>query len=252
MNGKISNFEQIASIRRYTITDGRGKGLDVIDCDNGKIRFLLNVSHALDVMQLYHKGQNVSFISKNAFTDKEWDFVRRFEGGMLYTCGLDSLGRREGHTLHGNFHTTPACVTRAECNEHGITVEATIRQTSLFGECLVMRRRITAKTGENTLTLEDDLTNEGYRDEDYALLYHINVGYPMLDEGARIVCNATEIKPCNDWARENMPTVYSISDSVDNMEETCYHLTLATPEISLVNEKLGIYKRNYCRSTWFF
>lgn len=50
MDGKISNFQQIASLRRYTITNGRESGLDVIDCDNGKLRFLLNVGKACDIM----------------------------------------------------------------------------------------------------------------------------------------------------------------------------------------------------------
>ena len=65
---EISNFQQIASVRRYTITEGISKDLKIIDCNNGKIRFLLNESKALDVMQLYYKGENVSFISKNGFT----------------------------------------------------------------------------------------------------------------------------------------------------------------------------------------
>ena len=64
MNGKISNYQQIASLRRYTLTEGKEKGVDVIDCDNGKLRFLLNVSKACDIMQLYHEGQNMSFVSK--------------------------------------------------------------------------------------------------------------------------------------------------------------------------------------------
>ena len=50
MDGRISDFSQVASLRRYTLTEGRASGLDVIDCDNGKIRFLLNVSKACDVM----------------------------------------------------------------------------------------------------------------------------------------------------------------------------------------------------------
>ena len=59
MDRRISNFEQVASVRRYVLCDGAQKGIEVIDCDNGNIRFLLNVSKACDVMQLYHEGQNV-------------------------------------------------------------------------------------------------------------------------------------------------------------------------------------------------
>lgn len=103
MDGRISNFMQAASIRRYEMTEGKERGLCVLDCDNGKLRFLLNESKALDVMQLYHEGQNISFISKNGFTAREIPFAGRFEGGMVYTCGLDSVGGREGFELHGTL-----------------------------------------------------------------------------------------------------------------------------------------------------
>ena len=59
MNEKISNFGQIAGVRRYTVTEGREKGLDIIDCCNGKLRFLLNVNKACDIMQLFCDGQNI-------------------------------------------------------------------------------------------------------------------------------------------------------------------------------------------------
>ena len=119
MNKKINNLAQIASVRRYTITDGRAKGLEVIDCDNGKIRFLLNVTKALDVMQLYHEGTNISFLSKNAYTAREVNFLNRFEGGMVYTCGLDNAGGRDGYELHGRLHNTPAEIVSAKCDENG-------------------------------------------------------------------------------------------------------------------------------------
>ncbi len=239
MNGKISNFGQVASMRRYTLTEGRGKGLDVIDCDNGSIRFLLNVNKACDIMQLYHEGKNVSFLSKNAFTDREIPFLNRFEGGMLYTCGLDSVGGRDGYELHGTLHNTPAGITRAECDENGIVIEAVIRDTALFGKNLVLKRRISSQIGGECVTLEDTLVNEGFRDEEYCLLYHINVGYPMLDEGARIVADVAKCEPRTEWAGQNMDTAYEMSLPVPDQEETCYFLTLNTPEISLVNEKLG-------------
>lgn len=161
MNGKISNFAQVASVRRYTITEGQERGLDVLDCNNGKIRFLLNVCKACDIMQLYHEGKNVSFISKNGFTNRETDFMNRFEGGMLYTCGLDSLGCRTGYEMHGTFHNLPAQIVSAKCDEQGIEVQAIIRDTALFGKNLVMKRRIFSAIGSDYITLEDTLVNEG-------------------------------------------------------------------------------------------
>lgn len=239
MDGRISNLAQIASVRRYTLTEGRGRGLDVIDCDNGKIRFLLNVSKALDMMQLYHEGQNVSFLSKNAFEAREIPFARRFEGGMIYTCGLDNVGRREGYELHGTLHSIPAEILRAECTEEGITVEAVIRDAALFGQNLALYRKISAPIGAECVTIEDTLVNEGYTDAEYSLLYHINVGYPLLDDGAEIEADVAEVEPLGAWAEENEPKLLQIRKPLPGEDETCYYLKLNRPEISLINGKVG-------------
>lgn len=239
MDGRISNFAQVASIRRYEMTEGAERGLRVLDCDNGRLRFLLNESKALDVMQLYHMGQNVSFLSKNAFTAREVPFSGRFEGGMLYTCGLDSVGAREGFELHGSHHNTPARVTRAEVNEKGILIEAEVRETALFGKNLFFRRRVCSAVGSETLEITDTLENCGTRAEDYCLLYHVNVGYPMLDEGAELLDDAGEIIPRTPWAAEHLAERKKIGAPVDNEEEMCYFLRLKTPRVTLKNAALG-------------
>jgi len=239
MDGRISNLEQVASLRRYTLTDGRGKGLDVIDCDNGKIRFLLNVSKALDMMQLYCDGKNMTFISKNGFIKRELPFADRFEGGMVYTCGLDSAGEREGFDEHGSFHNIPAEVIRAECNESEIVVEAIIRDTRMGGKNLVFRRRVSTRLGSDTVSVRDRLTNEGYSDEPYCILYHVNIGYPMLSDGARIVAEAEECTPRTEWAEKNLDSAFRIASPEIGMEEVCYYLKVRKPVVSLVNEKIG-------------
>ena len=238
-NGKISNLAQVASVRRYTLTEGRGKGLDVIDCDNGKVRFLLNVSKGLDMMQLYHEGQNVSFLSKNAFVSKEDAFLNRFEGGMLYTCGLENAGGRDGFVQHGRLHTLPAEIVRAECTETEIVVEGVVRDSALFGQNLALRRKYTAKLGVGEVVLEDTLVNESYADGEYCLLYHINSGYPMLDDGAKIELEAESIEPCGEWAKENLYRLYDVCAPTVKETETCYYFSLKTPVVSLRNEKLG-------------
>jgi hypothetical protein len=239
MDGRISNFQQVASIRRYTLTEGREKGLDVLDCDNGKIRFLLNISKACDIMQLYHEGQNMSFVSKNGFTKRETPFLNRFEGGMLYTCGLDNVGGREGYELHGTFHNTPAQIVHASCDEQGITVEAIIRNSALFGQNLVMKRKVFTAMGSDNVTLEDTLVNEGHLAAEYCLLYHINVGYPMLDAGARLVADFVKCTPRTPWSKENIAVHKEMVHPTAGEEEMCYYLELARPEISLVNDKLN-------------
>lgn len=250
MDERVSNFLQVGSLRRYTLTEGAGKGLDIIDCDNGNLRFLINVSKACDIMQVYHQGQNVSFISKNGFSAKTEGFIKRFEGGMLYTCGLDSAGNREGYPMHGTIHNMPAEIIRADCDENGITVESIVRDTELFGKNLVFKRKIFSKIGGDSIKICDTLTNEGYKDEPYCLLYHINLGYPMLDEGAKIIATIDGYTPRNEWAKKNESNMFVIQSPEKNREECCYYLKMNKPEVAVVNEKIGKkFTLNYSQNT---
>lgn len=239
MDERISNFSQVASIRRYALTEGAGSGLKVIDCDNGNLRFLINESKACDIMQLYHQGQNVSFVSKNGFCAKSEGFIKRFEGGMLYTCGLDSIGARDGYAIHGTIHNLPAEIIRAECNEYGITVESIVRDTELFGKNLVLKRTIFSEIGGDSISIKDTLINEGYSEQNYCILYHVNIGYPFLGDGAKIVADVKSVVPRTEWAKENQNNVFLIQNPVKNMEECCYFLKMNKSEISLTNDGTG-------------
>lgn len=239
MNGKISNFQQVASLRRYTMTEGRERGLDVIDCDNGNLRFLLNVTKGMDIMQMYHKGQNVSFVSRNGFTAENIDFMSRFEGGMLYTCGLDSIGSRDGYIPHGTYHTFPAQVLTARCDEQGIVVEAVVRNTAIFGQNLAVKRRITSAVGSDCVEVEDTLTNLSFKEQEYCLLYHVNVGYPMLDAGAEVRLDEKNSCGRTPWATQNIETRFEMEEPVADTEETCYFIEMNRPTASIVNEKIG-------------
>ena len=106
---------------------------------------------------------------------------------MIYTCGLDNMGRRDGFILHGSHHNQNAEVIHAECNEDGITVEAVVRETALFGQNLVFRRKVFTAINSGSVSIEDTIENAGYTDASYGVLYHINLGYPLLSEHSRVI-----------------------------------------------------------------
>jgi hypothetical protein len=235
-NGKISDLNQICSLRRYMALDGEMKGLNVIDCHNGKMHFIINESKALDIMQIYYCGENISFVSKNGFKAREIPFLKRFEGGMLYTCGLDCVGEVEGHELHGTLHNTPAILTRMDCTEEGIIVEGYMRDTALFGKNLLLKRRISSIVGSDRIEIEDTLINEGTKQEEYALLYHVNLGYPFLDEGGELVVDPEQVRSRNEWAKAHVVNWKQIQAPKDNFEETCYFLDMKDGNISYIGK----------------
>lgn len=238
-NGKISNFCQVGGVKQYVMENGAAQGLRVIECDNGKLRFLLNVSKALDIMQVFYEGKNISFVSKNGFMARELPFGKRFEGGMLYTCGLDGIGAVDGVELHGNLHCTPATVTRAECTDEGIVIESYTTHTALFGNVLTLKRKIFSRFNSDKIELEDTLFNEGTKTAPYCLLYHVNLGYPLLDDGGRVEVNAENVSARSDWAIQNLSDWSQISAPVDNAEEMCYFIDNKDGKATYVNEKQG-------------
>ena len=104
MNEKINNVEQICSVKRMRYVTGRAKDLEVMIVNNGKLCFELIVDKCLDIHSFYHKGTSVAFISANGLNVSETEFSSVFNGGLLYTCGLDTIGGRV-EPIHGRSQT---------------------------------------------------------------------------------------------------------------------------------------------------
>ena len=239
MNPKIGNEEQVCSAQRVQVTDGRGNGARQIYVANGKLNFVLSESNCLDIFRLWHEGVNVGFVSKNGLYTAPADFLHNFPCGMLYTCGLDAIGGVEGHPLHGRIHSIPAEIKELVADEKGVKVVAEIRDTALFGENLVLTRTVETSAGSDEIKLTDRLENRAFRDEKYCMLYHVNVGYPFVDAGAKIEGKFVKSLPRTDWARHEMAKMLDIEPPKDNLEETCYFHQTADGAMAVVNRKLG-------------
>lgn len=127
-------------------------------------------------------------------------------GGFLLTCGYDFFGAPKtgpadhlGYVLRGRQHYPlhgRASFLRAEIEmvrvdwdgTHGpcVVVEGTLRQAALFGEHLENRRRIEIGIATPTLRLVDTVRNAGRTPVPHQMLYHINLGTPLIGPGTRI------------------------------------------------------------------
>ena len=101
-------------------------------------------------------------------------------------------GARGGEELglHGRASHIPATRVShgAYWDEEGCVLRASgqIRESSVFGPNLVLRRRIMARVGESRIRIEDRIENEGFDPEPLMVLYHINLGWPLLAETSRM------------------------------------------------------------------
>jgi hypothetical protein len=82
-----------------------------------------------------------------------------------------------------------------------LVVSGEMRQAQLFGENLVLRRRVTSDLGAMGFVVEDEVTNDGSNRQPHLLLYHLNLGWPLLGADTRVEIPSSSVHPRDDAAR---------------------------------------------------
>jgi hypothetical protein len=201
---KLGNLEQIASTRRVEYKNGKADGVKAIICRNDGLSLSLLENSTLDIFELSFEGINMSFISKNGLVSRSlanthaYDFVRSFSGGFLFTCGLDNIGKPEGDKLlHGNISSLPAKITKEqtiiENGEVVLEIEGEMYDTALFSKNIAIIRNY--RIYSEKIILTDKIVNRGYQEEKIIILYHFNLGYPMLDSCSKFSGNIATTQP---------------------------------------------------------
>lgn len=236
---KCGNTRQVRAAYELTFDAGREAGKRCILVQNGALEVLFTKDNALDISWVKYKGENISFLSKNGLNPASCDFVGNFEGGFLYTCGMDNIsGCVDGKPVHGSMHYTRAENVAIAYEGDAIVISGDVRECALFGKNLTMHRRYTVT--ETGITVSDTLENEGFLPTDYVLLYHVNYGYPFLDECLKLSLDVKESDPQTDIARKRYDERFTITYPLDDNFEDVYYHTMNTGKVELTNEKLGI------------
>ena len=63
----------------------------------------------------------------------------------------------------------------------------------LHGEHIQMRRTIETKLGAASVKITDEFSNQGELDQALMFFYHINIGHPVLGEGARFAAPSKRV-----------------------------------------------------------
>lgn len=252
-SGYLCHPRQLYTLRRITIDEGKAKGTGIIEvCTAGGLQLDILPDAGLDIGQVRYKGVNVTFISKNgydspaAISPYETEFLKTFPGGMLYTCGLRSTGgaHRDGdewHPLHGRYHSLAADQISAEVEDNVITIKGTIRETSLFGHCLELKRTIRIPVFGTEIAVSDQLTNLAHGPEEYALLYHCNFGYPLVSAQARLALpSVRKTTPRTPFASTGLGRETTFDAPIPGEEERVFFHEDMAHEVSLLNEAVGI------------
>ena len=226
------SLQQIAYVRPIIYYEGRSKGLKAYDVKNGKMSFRVLADKCLDVSEFSYAGINMSFLSKPGlqglahYDTNGAEAQRSIMGGFFFTAGLENICapcniNGVDYPMHGRIRTTPAEHLSSDAfwenDEYKIKISGEMREAALFGENLVLRRSIETKYGSKSFVLTDEFENEAFRDEVLMLLYHINIGWPFLDEHTKIYIPTSKITPRNSDA-EGHEENYNVMDAPKDNE----------------------------------
>ena len=185
---------------------------------------------------------------------------------MLVTCGLDHTLAPEDvpadtynypnkpmvrQPLHGRVGMIPARLTgygeRWEGDRCILWAEGLIEQAAVFGEVLHLQRRIEADLGGDDIRISDHVVNAGFALTPHMFFYHINIGYPVIDEGTRYVAPITDViwasHAGEGYAAQGVGYDRCPAPLRDFREQVWQHAVAADADgrvpVALINDRLG-------------
>lgn len=239
---------QIRGVEEVRLVGGKGDGMRLFQVRNGLgLEFTVSADRGADISRLSFKGDNYSFITPNGYVhpsyydDKGAGWLKSFTAGFLTTCGLTAVGspcvdEGEELPLHGTIGNTPADRIFWDEDADNIYIKAVVNQGQIFAGKLRMQRLITCSKKENKVTIQDTVSNYGDTQSPLMILYHMNMGYPLLSETTELYIPADSIQPRNEHSAKDLDTWNKVLSPTPGFVEQCYFHKFEKPE-----GKAGIY-----------
>ncbi|MEU7740640.1 aldose 1-epimerase family protein [Nonomuraea sp. NPDC049158] len=263
----------MGGVRLVTLGDGAERGIRTLEFRTGSgLAFDVLVDRCMDIGAAEHAGRSFGWRSPTGFrhpglhenNDEDGLSWLRSFSGLMVTGGLDhTLFGGEvpadayrypprpsvRHGLHGRAGNLPARLSgygeRWDGDRCVLWAEGEVRQAAVFGENLTLTRRIEADLGGDEIRLSDTVTNAGFEPTPHMFLYHINLGWPLLDEGARFEADIRETLWQSDSVAEQGADHLTLPGPVPGFVEQVYEHALnpgaeGLHRVAVVNDRLGM------------
>ena len=235
MNKFIGHPAQIYGVEEYRLQGGRGDGMHMLNVRNGKgLDFWISASRAADISRITFNGANCGYFAPCGYVAPEhYDkdglgFLKSFTAGFITTCGLSAVGAPceddgESLGLHGTISNTPCENIGHWIADDGIHIKAIIRDAAIFARKLILEREYVVSLDKNEIKMTDKVKNIGSSDSPYQILYHCNMGYPLLDVDSEITIPAKKIIPQNDHAATGLDVCHKCEQPQADYSEMCFY-----------------------------
>lgn len=252
MNKYIGHQNQIYGVEEMRLTGGKGDGMRLLYVRNGKgLEFWISLDRCGDISRMSVKGDNFGYFAPCGYVAPWYydnngaGFLKSFTAGFLTTCGLTAVGSpcvdmSEELPLHGTISHIPCESFGHWIKDDEIHIKLIIRDGRIFSYQLLLEREYVVSLKENEIKLTDRITNTGSCETPLEVLYHCNMGYPLLSENSEISIPGTEVIPRNDHAKSGIDSCLNAIKPQNGYEEMCYYHTMTgEAEVSIFNPEIN-------------
>ncbi len=251
-NPYIGHDSQLYGIEEHRLVGGKGDGMRLLMVNNGKgLELTVSADRACDISRLRYRGINMSYFSPCGYVapayyeSKGTDWLKSFTAGFLTTCGLQAVGSPctddgEELPLHGSIANTPAEHVYWYEEEDALVIRATVKDEVIFGRKLRLLRELRVSLTANEFLIRDTIENTGDTTQPLEILYHMNMGYPLLDEDSVVEIPAISVEPRDAHAAEDIEDCLQVIKPQAGYKERCYyHKFDGQGKASIYQPKLG-------------
>ena len=271
---RVGHISQVGGVQQFSFEDGPARGVRVLEFRTGTgFTFKVAVERGMDVGYCEYQGQSLAWIPPTKLAgpwyfeqQEEFGWLRTALGGFVNTCGMLHIGNPEDADVsHFNFPARPverygvhdraalipgqllSCGERWEGDDCIIEAVGEVVQAQTYAENLRLTRRYTARLGESRYFMHDTIENAGYLRTAHMYLYHINTGFPFVDDGSELIAPFSPDQPpdvlfgdVKDLENEYR---YFIQPTKNWIQQTFQHHMLAEPDgsvpVAIVNPSLN-------------
>lgn len=262
-NKDMSSASGSWKVKKSILRGGLSDGVELVEIDNGRMRLLVLPTRGMSIWKVDYKtdqGDQTLGWQSPVRGPVHPKFVPLFEPSglgwlegfdeFLVRCGLESNGAPEFneqgqlvYPLHGRVGNRPAHYVDVTVDdaEDTISLRGIVEETRFHFQKLRLETTITMSLDSTSFQVSDCVENFGGTSAEMQMLYHINIGEPLLSPGDRLVApvesifdrDNPEVKEIDAWDVYGPP--------VAGQPEDCYFLKLLADdqgraEVLLKNE----------------
>ena len=230
-------------VTRRILQGGLSDGVDLIEIDNGRMILSVLPTRGMGIWRATVGDQTLGwrspirgpvhpkFVPLHEPSGLGW--LDGFDE-LVARCGLESNGapdfNEQGqltYPLHGRIANRPAHFVEVSIDDANqtITVRGIVEETRFHFQKLRLETSITTAFNSTAFTIDDRVENFGGTSAEMQMLYHINVGEPLLTPGSLLVAPTRKVvhrdNPDHDLSDWNI-----YGPPVAGQPENCFFLDL--------------------------